>query len=245
MIVAVHQPHYFPWLGYLDKMAKVDKFVIYDCVQFEKSSPMCRNQILGKNGEKQYITLSYEKHGLMSKENRQVEIKNWGEVHEKHVAQIRESYGGTNYFGEIFPELMLAIEGEFHHVFTLQMHTIGFLRKMFAIDTPLVLQSDLPRRLTANASEKLVDVLCSVGGTVYLSGNGARKYMDTTPFDRAGIGVVYQSFHCPQYPQTSSTEFVPNLSALDLLFNCGIERSRRIFWDNVRCSHELEGGLAI
>ena len=27
MILAAHQPHYLPWLGYLDKMARADLFV--------------------------------------------------------------------------------------------------------------------------------------------------------------------------------------------------------------------------
>ena len=42
MMIAIHQPHYFPWIGYLDKMAKADKFVLMDTVQLEKRSYMLR-----------------------------------------------------------------------------------------------------------------------------------------------------------------------------------------------------------
>ena len=49
--VAMHQPHYFPWLGYLDKMAKADEFVVLDEVQFTDGSPMSRNRFLQVDGE--------------------------------------------------------------------------------------------------------------------------------------------------------------------------------------------------
>ena len=45
MIVAAHQPHYLPWLGYLDKLAKADLFVVMDDLQFEQSNFQNRNRL--------------------------------------------------------------------------------------------------------------------------------------------------------------------------------------------------------
>ena len=59
--VAMHQPHYFPWLGYLDKMAKADEFVVLDEVQFTDGSPMSRNRFLQVDGEAKLLSLSVEK----------------------------------------------------------------------------------------------------------------------------------------------------------------------------------------
>lgn len=57
MKVAIHQLHHFPWLGYMDKMAKVDKFVIMDQVQLEDKSYMCRNRIIDRNGQIVFLTV--------------------------------------------------------------------------------------------------------------------------------------------------------------------------------------------
>src|SRR5581483_975536 len=37
MLVAIHQPQFLPWLGYLDKIDRADLFVVLDCVQFKKN----------------------------------------------------------------------------------------------------------------------------------------------------------------------------------------------------------------
>ena len=62
-VVAIHQPPYCPWLGYLDKMAKADEFVVLDEVQFTDRSPMHRNKFLQLNGEAKLLSLSVCKKG--------------------------------------------------------------------------------------------------------------------------------------------------------------------------------------
>ena len=73
----------------------------------------------------------------------------------------------------------------------------------------------------------LIDLLVKIGATRYLSGIGARDYMQLDKFVCAGIEVVWQKFTHPIYAQQHGS-FVSNLSSLDLLFNCGIASSRQI-----------------
>jgi len=50
-----------------------------------------------------------------------------------------------------------------------------------------------------------------------------RAYLQRETFAQAGIEIVFQQFVHPTYQQLfmQSEGFVPNLSVLDLLFNCG------------------------
>ncbi len=67
MRAAIHQPHYFPWLGYFDKMAKADLFVFMDEVQLEDRSYMLRNRFLRKDGELMYLSITASKKGYREK----------------------------------------------------------------------------------------------------------------------------------------------------------------------------------
>jgi len=49
VIVAAHQPHYFPWLGYVHKMAQADLFIVMDDLQYEKDNFQNRNRIKVNN----------------------------------------------------------------------------------------------------------------------------------------------------------------------------------------------------
>lgn len=66
-------------------------------------------------------------------------------------------------------------------------------------------------------------------------------YLNREKFVENGVKIVFQDFTHPVYTQCSSKEFITGISILDLLFNCGVEESRRIFWENVRSTHEFEG----
>jgi len=238
-IVASHQPHFFPWLGYLDKMAKVDAFIINDIAQLETKSPMVRNKILDCRGKERYINVSVDKKGYVDKPNKDIQLSNWNEVRACIKNVLVDAYRKAGFYYEVWPRVDEVLCPDFTTLLDLNMATIEMLRKCFDINTPLILNSSFNWSSGKDKSTRLANKVAAVGGTVYLSGNGARKYMDFSPFIEKNISVVYQEFSYPEYAQISSAEFVSNLSAIDMLFNCGIERSRKLFWENVRSTNEV------
>ena len=71
-------------------------------------------------------------------------------------------------------------------------------------------------------SSGLVLAMCKATGVdTYLSGAHGRDYLNVAEFEREGIRLLFQEFECPVYPQCWPGPFVPNLSVIDLLFNCG------------------------
>jgi len=98
---------------------------------------------------------------------------------------------------------------------------IRWVMDALGIKTKIVLQSHLDVEADRRS---LPVVLCKkLGCDTYLSGQGARMYNDPEFFEWSSVKLIYQSFQCPEYRQRwmRYMEFQPNLSVIDLLFNCG------------------------
>jgi len=74
--------------------------------------------------------------------------------------------------------------------------------------------------IEGDRNERLVNICRHFGATTYVSGEAARGYLDEALFARHAIRVEWQQYAPPVYPQLHG-EFVPYLSALDLVLNCG------------------------
>jgi len=72
----------------------------------------------------------------------------------------------------------------------------------------------------------LVEIVRSVGGDTYLSGDGASGYQDDHLFFSAGLRLVKNCFVQRPYRQCGAGAFVPGLSILDMLTNEGAEATR-------------------
>ena len=98
------------------------------------------------------------------------------------------------------------------------MTIIHYLKKHLMIPTPLALQSDLG--IKGKGNELLINICMKVGASGYLAQKSAEKYLDKDLFSRAGITLHFFTPPSPVYPQLWGA-FIHNLSAFDLLFNCG------------------------
>ena len=105
MRVAIQQPHYFPWLGYFDKMAKVDAFILMDEVQLEKRSPMTRNRILDRDGEIRYISIAANQRGHREKAYREILLSEDPKWKMENFCLLQEYYRKASFYCELLPLL--------------------------------------------------------------------------------------------------------------------------------------------
>jgi len=214
MIIAIHQPNYLPYLGFFDKMKRSDIFVIYDDAQFNSRDFQHRNRIRTGQGW-QWLTVPVEKRPISINE---IKIKNnikWSSV---HFTAIRANYLRTPYYSEYEKEMKSIYEKTYDKLVDLNMNLINFLKKAFNINTKIVFSSDLG--FTSKSTERLIEIVESLGGDTYLSGPKGRDYMDISLFEKKGIKVRFQDFKHPTYKQRYDG-FIPNMAAIDALFNVG------------------------
>lgn len=75
---------------------------------------------------------------------------------------------------------------------------------------------------------RLIELTKSVGGDRYLCGGGAGDYQEDDAFQKAGVGLVYQNYLHPAYPQFAREDCVGALSIVGALMNLGFEGVRQL-----------------
>jgi hypothetical protein len=222
MIVSVHQPQYLPWPGYWDKMARSDVFVILDNVQFKKNEWQNRNRIKSETGW-QWLTVPVL-HSFGQKIN-EVHVDHKRDWRRKHRNAIRLCYAKAHFFKEYEGILLGPLDEQWEKLAMLNTHYIRIIKNLLGIKTKLLLASELGK-MPEEPTERLTAICRELGADTYLSGNGARGYLDVEKFDLEGMGVMFQDYAPPIYPQRFS-DFVEGLSAIDIIFNCG-EKSLKV-----------------
>ncbi len=215
--VCVLQPGYLPWLGFFDQMCRSDVFVLYDDVQYDKHSWRNRNRIKSPSGP-QWLTVPVRHKGLGWPKILDVEIDNQSTWWRKHILAIRQYYSKAPYLNRYLSELEHILQQEWKRRVDLDLAIIQAMSGWFGIKRTVVRSSALG--IDGERSERLVKICQHFCATRYLSGDAAKNYLETDLFNQQGIQVEWQTYRHPKYPQLHG-EFIPYLSALDLLLNCG------------------------
>jgi len=226
LLVSVNQPAYMPWLGYFERVLISDTHVVLDDVQFEKNSMINRNNVL-LNGSKVMLTIPLLTKGkFQNLPIRAVQIDCGQKWIRKHLATIQQGYSKTPFFEDFFPYLEQFYD-DINGAETLGLvlrKNLEFIVDYLEIETDIIYSSDL--EYEGRKSELVLDICQRVGATEYISGPFGRDYLDMDSFRGENIDVSFHDYNHPTYSQ-KSTNFVPKLSVIDLIFNHG-KNSRTI-----------------
>ncbi len=220
MRVAIHQPNFLPWLGYFYKMAQCDVFVLLDNVQYTKNSFINRNRIKTPQ-EAMWLTVPVKIKGRFGQLIKDVEITNKVDWRKKHLGTLETNYRKAEFFEPVFQSLKaIYFMGDWNNLCELNIRLLEWTLSLLKLEKKLVRASDL--NVEGESTQLLINIVKKLGGNIYLSGFGGAKYQEEELFKKAGVTLTYYAFEHPVYPQLWAG-FVPNLSIIDLLFNCGPE----------------------
>jgi len=236
MKIAIHQPQYLPWLGYLAKWDAADLFVILDVVQYEKNGWQNRNRIKTGDGVR-WLTVPV--HARLGTPIADVTIDSSQAWPARHLRAIEQAYARAPGLAERRAALRAFYARPWTRLSPLATDSARWLAEALGITTPLRLASELlPAATPTTATGRLVALCRAVGADAYLAGEHGSDYMDLGEFAAAGIEVLAQRYEHPVYPQVHG-DFVPHLSALDLLLTAG-ERALAILREGNRWIRLLE-----
>lgn len=217
--VVVLQPGYLPWLGFFDQLHRADVFVYYDDVQYDKHGWRNRNRIKTQNGP-MWLTVPV-RHGEQGLPRIcDVEIESGTPWARKHVASLWQAYARAPFLHRYMPPLEELLHRAWERLVDLDIACVDLMAEWFGLRRTIERSSMLG--IGGERSERLLNICRHFGAAKYVSGDAAQSYLDVPLFERHGIAVEWQRFVHPTYPQLHG-QFVPSLSAVDLLLNCGDE----------------------
>jgi hypothetical protein len=213
MILSVHQPNFIPWIGYFNKIAKSDLFVILDSVQYPRGNSIKQ----GRNKIELVVPIkkANSPDGKIPYNETNFAEKSWNR---KILKAIKLSYGNAPFFDLYFERINEIFSKE--NFCEMNIEFLYFILDEFSITTKVVLLSEINSNF-GKKNDLIIDICKHFNATTYLSGEGAKKYNLSELYLENKINLEYNSFIINEYPQLGKGPFIPNLSILDLLFNEG------------------------
>lgn len=217
MRAAIHQLQYWPGLRFFAKMRAADLFIYLDDVQYEKREFQNRNRIRTPRGW-QYLTAPVVSKGRFSQKINEVELDEPAAWLPDHLQAIKMNYARAPFFKEYLPAIEELYSRDYRLLADLAIATMDLLKEGFGIKTPVKFSSEY--KVEEASSARLAKLCAAAGADEYLSGAGAKAYLDPNAFGYSGIKLSWQEFSPRPYPQ-AFPGFEPDMSALDLLLNRG------------------------
>ena len=215
MIVSAHQPAYLPWLGYFHKISLCDTFVYYEHVSHSKRDFTTRNKIKTSQGP-MWLTVPV----LKGEEDQISKLKINPQIpwQRQHLKSLETCYGKTPYFSKYMDQIRPFYEsydGEFSDL-VFEM-TKTFL-EILGLNVKLIRSTDLP--IDQPKNEGIFQMMEALEANKIVFGAHGRDYVLLEEYRAKNLKFYFQDYQHPVYPQAYG-EFLPCMSILDLIFNCG------------------------
>ena len=228
--VVISQPMYFPWVGMLEQMRLADVFVHLDDVQFSKGGFFNRVQLKTAEGTPWFtVPLAENKRGQLLNGMRMAE-HDW---RRKQLATLKQTYAAAPHVEEMLGLVESVFKNEHESLAALSAASVEMLAEFFEI-IPKEIQWSSAMGVEGTGSARVLAVCEALGAERYVTGHGAREYLNHESFEAAGIRVEYLDYKKREYPQLHGA-FTPFVSALDLAANCGragreVIDSNTVYW---------------
>jgi hypothetical protein len=230
MQAGIHQPNFFPWLGFFDRIRKSHVFIFFDHVQRPGGKSWFTRVRAANKGDPIWLTIPIKKKGRTFEKIYEAEFGcDPDDLLEDIIHKLKNYYLKAKHKDETIN----LIENLYVKTFSVADFNINYIT---GIARALGLSSTLRR-----SSEKFQDNIQLYGSEMILEtckrfevsgficgGYALDNLIDKDSFLKSSVEVIPQGFIHPVYEQVARSSFVEGLSILDLLMNHGIEAAKVI-----------------
>ncbi len=220
--LAIMQPYFFPYIGYISLIKNTDKFILFDVIQFIRHGWIERNRILKPELGWQYISVPLEKH---ERETliKDVKIKNSENWKEKMLAQLQHYKKKSPFYKQTLDVVKNGLNIETDSITKLNYSTLKSVCDYLDIpfDCEIFSEMNLEIKPVNAPDEWALNITSALGYKEYWNPPGGIEFFDRKKYEDAGIDLKFQSVNVKPYPQRRGPENIETgLSIIDvMMFN--------------------------
>ncbi len=233
MRIAIMQPYFLPYIGYMALIKQVDEFILLDEVQFIRHGWIERNRIIKPSGGWQYIAVPLKKHGQKTLIS-QVEINNEIKWKEKILAQLVH-YKKAPYYEEAIEVMEEILESPYEDVTQLNKKALECVCKYLDVNTPIKIFSEMNLEIEkTNAPDEWALNICKKMPHVreYWNPIGGLEFFDKKKYEKAEINIKFLKMNLQSYKQGKYV-YEEGLSIIDVMMYNSVEEINRMMDDYV------------
>ncbi len=215
------QPYFFPFIGYFQLIKSVDKFVVYDDVNYINRGYINRNSIYDCNKGSKYINILLSK-ASQNKQIREIELDNTSKWKDKLLKQITQTYRKAPYFDNVYTVIEKIINYPENNLSSFLFHSIKQVCLYLQIDTELIASSIKYNNKGLDRADRLIDICKQEKCFKYINSIGGMKLYDKTYFKNNGVDLLFLKTGSIEYRQFGN-EFIPSLSIIDVMMHNSVE----------------------
>lgn len=214
MKLGIMQPYFMPYIGYFQLMKAVDKYVVYDDVNYIKGGWVNRNHIL-INGEKEMFTVTLQK-ASPNKLFNEIVI---GDDFKKLMKTLQMNYSRAINFDQtmVLMERIISFPNKQLAVFI--ANSFREILSYLSVETEILMSSEIPKDNSLRGKDKIIQICEILGADTYYNAVGGKNLYDQEEFREHGITLNFVDSLPQVYSQLHTREFVSGLSMIDVLMN--------------------------
>ena len=225
MNIAIHQPNYFPWLGYFSKIAQADIFIFLDDVQLPQGRSYVHRTMVRGNASGIWMSAPIRREERQAIRDVRFVNENW---RHRHRMMLLHTYRRAPFFDPVMTMLDGIFAFDTDSLSRFNMNAVTSVADYLGLDCRFEVSSTFG--VTAVGDDRLIALAQAAGGKTYISGSGGNNYQHLEKFEAAEIDLQVRPYNPRPYRQIQDG-FVPGLSVLDALFNLGPDARRLLSYE--------------
>lgn len=227
MKIGVMQPYLFPYLGYFQLIQAVDRFVLYDDVNFISRGWINRNFILSRDAPQRFTLELFG--ASQNKLINEIEI---GGNAKKLLTTFSQSYGKAPFYNSVFPIIESCLSFPEKNLARFLEFSIRSVCSYLGIKTEFFMSSKIEKENSLKGPEKIMMICKKMGGSAYINPIGGKELYDEGEFQKNKLQLFFLQMGTTTYPQFKG-EFIPNLSIVDIMMFNSQEQISRLLKDYI------------